>query len=106
MSERLASRDMHGTVSNVRTHACGRSLLSEDRWRLIAASLRLSPRELQIVQCIFDGANEATVARALGISSHTVHTHIRRLYRKLGVRDRCELLIQVFATYMSLDGRG
>ena len=105
MSERLESRDMHGTVSNLKTHACGRSLLSEDRWRLIAASLRLSTRELQIVQCVFDGANEATVARELGISCHTVHTYVRRLYRKLGVRDRCELLIQVFASYMSLDRR-
>jgi DNA-binding CsgD family transcriptional regulator len=93
---------MRGIVTDARGEANGRTLLSDDQWRLMRLSLRLSARELQIVQCIFDGQIEAAIALRLGISAHTVHTYMRRLYRKLGVRDRCELLVRVFAAYLSL----
>lgn len=74
-------------------------VVTEDRWRSIAALLNLSPRELQIVQHFFSGENEAITAFNLDISVHTVHTHISRLYRKLDVHDRCELLLLLFNAY-------
>ena len=89
---------------------CGgrpRSLLTEAQWDSVAGALGLSQRELQIIQCIFDGEKEAGIARALDISAHTVHTHVERLYRKLGIGGRSELAIRVFAAYISLEsGRG
>lgn len=74
-----------------------RSILTDARWRSIAASLSLSDREFQIVLAIFDGDKETMIAESLKLSSHTVHTYIERLYRKLGVGCRCELLIHIFA---------
>lgn len=79
------------------------TLFSQEWWGTIARELRLSHREHQIVQCIFEGRKEAAIALDLGISAHTVHSHIGRLHRKLGVRDRCELLLRVFETYLSLE---
>ncbi len=96
---------MATAASNTRAALRGRALLSPAEWRMAAAALKLSPRELEIVQCIFDGKIEGAIALRLGISTHTVHTHVKRLYRKLGVCDRCELLIRIFGTHVSLARR-
>ncbi len=75
----------------------GHRIFSENEWSHIASSLRLSPREFQIVRHVFDGAKELTIAEDLKLSGHTVHTYFRRLYRKLGVGNRCELIVRVVA---------
>jgi DNA-binding CsgD family transcriptional regulator len=41
------------------------------------------------------------IADHLGISPHTVHTHIERLYRKVGVASRVSLVRRVFVEYLS-----
>ena len=41
------------------------------------------------------GLLEKQVARELGISRHTVHNHIRVIYRAFGVHSRAELLVRV-----------
>ncbi len=78
-----------------------RSILSSNAWRRIANSLRISDRELQIVQGIFDDRKESTIADDLMISVHTVHTHLERLYRKLGVSTRAGLIICILSEYLS-----
>lgn len=76
--------------------------LPEQQWHSIAALLHLTRRELQIVRRIFAVKKEAVIAKELGISAHTVHAHLKRLYYKLQVHDRSEMLIQVFAAYIFL----
>lgn len=83
-----------------------RDMLSAEEWRSIADTLRLSGREFQIVRCIFDGETESIIAQELGISPHTVHTHVERLYRKLNVCNRAELVIHIFDAYISLKNGG
>ena len=78
-----------------------RSILSSNAWRRIANSLRISDRELQIVQGIFDDQKESAIADDLMISVHTVHTHLERLYRKLGVSTRVGLIICILSEYLS-----
>lgn len=48
----------------------------------------LTARELEILQCMSQGCNNAEIGRRLFITEHTVKCHARRLYRKLGARDR------------------
>jgi len=72
-------------------------LLSAAQWRWVTTSLRLSVRELEIVRLVFDDETEGAIASTLGMSVHTVHTHLERLYRKLGVGSRGALLVRVFA---------
>jgi DNA-binding CsgD family transcriptional regulator len=76
--------------------------LDDHHWGEIARALRLSAREFEIVRCIVDGCSEARIAERLGISIHTVHTHLERLYRKLAVSNRSELVVRLFATHVSL----
>jgi DNA-binding CsgD family transcriptional regulator len=78
-----------------------RSILPHDAWGVIANSLRISNRELQIVQEIFDDRKEFAIAVDLTISVHTVHTHLERLYRKLGVNSRVGLILYILSEYLS-----
>jgi len=78
-----------------------RSILPHDAWEVIAKSLRLSARELQIIQGIFDDQKEFAIAHELAISVHTVHTHLERLYRKLGVSSRVGLVLCILSEYLS-----
>lgn len=52
----------------------------------------LSPREREVLQGIVDGLSEKQVAHRLGLSAPTVHTYVRRLYEKLQVSSRGELI--------------
>jgi DNA-binding CsgD family transcriptional regulator len=77
-------------------------MLSDQAWREIARSLTLSARELQIVRGVFDDHTDFAIAADLGISPHTVHTHIERLHHKLAVADRVELVLRVTAEFLTL----
>lgn len=48
----------------------------------------LSPREFEIAQRLAKGESRPTVATALGLSTNTVQTVTKRIYRKLGVTNR------------------
>ena len=50
----------------------------------------LSPREIEILQQVAYGARTKDVADALGISFHTVKTHLERIFEKLGANDRAQ----------------
>ena len=58
----------------------------------------LSPRELQIARLVARGATNQAIARALDISTWTVSTHLRRIFAKLGVGTRAEMVAQLFGT--------
>lgn len=51
----------------------------------------LSNREFEVATVYVDGQNYKEIARALGIAPSTVRTHLRTVYRKLGVTSRTEL---------------
>jgi two-component system response regulator DegU len=50
----------------------------------------LSRRESEILQSVAYGATTKEVARNLGISPHTVKTHLERIFEKLGANDRAQ----------------
>jgi DNA-binding NarL/FixJ family response regulator len=50
----------------------------------------LSPREIEILQQVAYGASTKEVADTLGISFHTVKTHLERIFEKLGANDRAQ----------------
>ena len=51
---------------------------------------RLTPRELEVLQALMGGGRSADIAAALGISPHTVRTHVQNTFGKLAVRTRWE----------------
>ena len=55
----------------------------------------LSHRETEIVKEIENGLTYKDIATRLGISPHTVHTHIKNIYEKLHAKDRQGALVAV-----------
>lgn len=54
--------------------------------------LRLSKAERAILDYLLDGLTEAQTAHRLNRSRHTVHVHVKSIYRKLGVNSRVEMV--------------
>ena len=50
----------------------------------------LSKRETEILQMVAYGSTTKEVAHDLGISPHTVKTHLERIFEKLGANDRAQ----------------
>lgn len=57
-----------------------------------AAQASISRRELEILEFVSLGLTVKQVATRLGLSPRTVETHIAKLYRKLGVRNRVQAI--------------
>lgn len=81
--------------------ARGGSLVPAE-WDAIASVLNLTPREVEIIQTLMAGRHEPEIGSELGISSHTVHTHLGRIYRKLNVHSLPGLLLRVFGAYVEI----
>jgi DNA-binding NarL/FixJ family response regulator len=56
----------------------------------------LTERELQVLRGMADGKSNAEIGRELFVSEDTVKTHARRLFRKLGARDRAHAVASAF----------
>ncbi|MBN1943488.1 MAG: response regulator transcription factor [Phycisphaerae bacterium] len=63
--------------------------------------MRLSRRQEQIVLCLLQGRSDSQIATELGISVATVRTHLCRLFGKLGLQDRIELILHVFNHFLA-----
>ena len=85
-----------------RGHLRGAALLSDTAWLAIALTLGLTKRELQVVQSVFDNLQETAIARRFGISGHTVHTHLNRLFKKLNVTTRSEVILRIMEQMIAL----
>ena len=53
-------------------------------------TVKLSPKERQILTLLTQGCSNDAIANRLAISPHTVKTHFYNLYRKLQVRNRVQ----------------
>jgi DNA-binding NarL/FixJ family response regulator len=53
----------------------------------------LSPREEQVVASVADGLSNREIARELKLSEHTVKKYLFRIFEKLGVSTRVELVL-------------
>ncbi|GAA1735537.1 DNA-binding response regulator [Luedemannella helvata] len=62
--------------------------------------LALTERELQVLRRMADGKSNAEIGRELYVSEDTVKTHARRLFRKLGARDRAHAVAAAFRAGM------
>jgi DNA-binding NarL/FixJ family response regulator len=50
----------------------------------------LTEREMQVLRGMSQGQSNGEIGRELFLSEDTVKTHARRLFRKLGARDRAQ----------------
>jgi LuxR family transcriptional regulator, maltose regulon positive regulatory protein len=92
-------------------------LLSGDQPDVAPAALvsvdELSARERDVLRMLPTALSEAEIGQELFISYHTVHSHVRTIYRKLGTTSRAQTVERARATGLlptplgrSTDGAG
>ena len=59
------------------------------------SSLGLSPREKEVVRLVATGLPNNAIAQVLEISLWTVATHLRRVFAKLGVSTRAQMIARI-----------
>ena len=64
--------------------------------RETAPAVTLSMREMQVLTGMSQGKSNAQIGRELYLSEDTIKTHARRLFRKLGAKDRAEAVATGF----------
>jgi two-component system, NarL family, nitrate/nitrite response regulator NarL len=57
----------------------------------------LSKRELQVVRCLAEGLTNREIAERLELSQHTIKNYLFRVFDKLGVSSRVELLFMTLS---------
>ncbi len=62
--------------------------------KTIDSDHQLSNRELDVVRCLMNGYSYKMIADELHISIETVRTHIRRMYDKLQVNSKTEVILK------------
>ena len=60
-----------------------------ERW---AARYGLSAREYEVFEMLARGRNRAYISKELVVSDNTTRTHMKNVYRKLGVHSQQELI--------------
>ncbi len=63
-------------------------------------SVSLSPREQAIAHLVAQGLPNKCIGKELGISRWTVATHLRRIYKKLGVTTRAAMTAQLVENHL------
>lgn len=58
----------------------------------------LTEREFQVLGRMAAGMSNGEIGRALHLSEDTIKTHARRLFRRLGVRDRAHAVARGYET--------
>jgi len=67
----------------------------------VSLGTSLSPRLEQTLRLLLFGLAEKQVALRLGISKHTVHVYVKKIYRLIGVDSRSELMAHFLAGSLS-----
>ncbi len=100
LSKRLKASDFANQLPRV---AAGEMVISDALTSALAETLRnvsyvdegrdisvLSPREMQVLQCISNGMSNRLISERLKISDGTVKVHVKHLLKKLGFSTRVE----------------
>ncbi len=102
----------------VRVVAAGEALLSPSITRRLiadyarrppaseqpAALAELTPRELEVVRLLARGLSNGEIARELVLGEATVKTHVARVFQKLDLHDRAQVVVLAYETGLVIPG--
>jgi DNA-binding NarL/FixJ family response regulator len=107
--------DVDTLVTAIRTVAAGGSYIDDDvvdalvrgRRRAVDSPLTtLSARETEVLSELATGRSNGAIARAMGVSEHSVEKHTSAIFAKLGLTEDADVNRRVAAVLLFLAGRG
>ena len=60
----------------------------------VAQPSPLSTREMEVLRLVAKGLNFKDIGGVLGVSAHTINTHVKKIYQKLAVHSRGEAVYE------------
>jgi DNA-binding NarL/FixJ family response regulator len=108
-------------LAAIHTVAAGDSLLSPSVTRIVIERMaqqpppdrkafarldELTPREREVLELLARGLSNAEIAGSLIVGEATVKTHVARVLRKLGVRDRVQAVVFAYESGLVQPGDG
>lgn len=88
----LAGMAVYPTISRWRSSTTPAIALSPETITAVGAHYRLTDREIEILRLLANGASSSAIASTLAISDSTARGHAHKIYQKLGVSTKEELL--------------
>jgi DNA-binding NarL/FixJ family response regulator len=92
------SREKRNKMTLIAEELC---IFDKDEWKQLVGELALSPRQNEIIRHLLLGQSDKQIAAAMGLAQPTVRTHLSRLFARLNVQDRHELILRVFHHFRS-----
>jgi two-component system, NarL family, nitrate/nitrite response regulator NarL len=95
-------------ASSEELHFVLESLAENAPSRLVDArgTVLLSKREQDVVRCVTEGLTNREIAQRLKLSEHTVKNYIFRIFDKLGVSTRVEMVLYAFSQRTPMQHQG
>jgi len=71
-------------------------LISKAKWNYVQKSYGFTERQMQILKLLLDGLDSDRIAQSLKIQYNTVKAHFGHMYKRAGVQNKAELIMQLF----------
>ncbi|QEG24447.1 response regulator transcription factor [Mariniblastus fucicola] len=88
--------------ANAATAKPGSEMLTQVQWTLTAQKLRLTNREREVCQELFEGNTRNEIAEHLGIKPRTVRHYMEHIHQKLAVSNRVGVVLRIIQMRDSL----
>lgn len=71
-------------------------LINKAKWNHVQKSCRFTDRQMQILKLLFEGLDGDRIAQRLKIRYNTLKAHFGHMYKRVGVQNKAELIMQIF----------
>src|SRR5262245_57681320 len=66
-------------------------------WPAVVRELEFCPQQAKVVELLMQGMGDRQIALSLDLSESTVRTYLGRIFARLGIQSRIELILRVVA---------